>query len=163
MFRSAWQFDTEALDLADQRVRSSPKLMERALKRQQTRLKSRVLKIVRVEPPPPKPGITRLMTPRQRRAFWATNGFGHGIPYVRTHRLVNSWEAQFEFTEDGGAFVVENTSPAARFVIGADQQAFHAATGWIYAPRVVDDFVPIVLTAYEETWRTISDPFAGVK
>lgn len=163
MFKSAWQFDTEALDLADKRVIASPKLMARALKRQESRLKRRILKIVKVEPPPPKPGITKKMTPRQRRAFWATNGFGHGIPYVRTHALVNAWDARFEFEETGGGFVVENTSPAATFVIGDRQQVFHADTGWINAERTVDEFVPIVLTAYEETWLTVSDPFAGVK
>ena len=29
-------------------------------------------------------------TERQRRAFFATNGFGQGIPYKRTHAMVNN-------------------------------------------------------------------------
>lgn len=162
MFKSAYEFDTEALDLADKRVIASPKLMQRAMKRQQPRLRRRVLKIVAVEPGPPRYPL-RWASAKQRRYVMAKLRREGNLPYQRTHELVNAWEAEFVFTEDSGAFVVENTSAKARWVVGEDQQPYHADTGWVYGPRVVDEFVPIVLTAYEETWITVSDPFAGVK
>lgn len=162
MFKSAYQFDTAALDLADRRVNASPKLMQRAMKRQQPRLRRRVLKIVAVEPGPPRYPL-RWESAKQRRFVMRKLRLEGNLPYRRTHELVNAWDAKFEFTEDDGAFVVENTSAKARWVVGEDQQRYHADTGWVYGPRVVDEFVPIVLTAYEETWITVSDPFAGVK
>lgn len=160
-FSMSFAFDLTAFDLADRHVIASPKLMERAMKRQQGRLKTRALKIVRVKPGKVKYPI-KWKSERQRRAFFATNGFGGGIPSTRTDKLINSWDATFEFTESGGAFILENDDPKYRFVEGEDQQPFHVITGWIYAPDVIDDFVPTVLDAYEQTWITVGDPFAGV-
>lgn len=162
MFKAAYEFDTEALDLADRRVVASPKLMERAMKRQQPRLRRRILKIVAVEPGRPSYPL-RWASAKQRRYVMAKLRREGKLPYPRTHELVKAWDAKFEFSEDGGAFAVENTSDKARWVVGEDQQPYHADTGWVYGPRVVDEFVPIVLTAYEETWITVSDPFAGVR
>lgn len=138
--------------------------MQRALKRRESRLRQLTLKIVAVEPGAPKPGITRKMTPRQRRAYFATDGFGHGIPYERTHALVNAWQAKFQFDEDGGAFVVENTSPVATYVVGEFQQSFHADTGWINAEQVIDnEVVPLVMNDYEQTFYAVADPFVKAK
>ncbi len=162
MFKSAYEFDTEALDLADRRVIASPKLMARAMKRQQPRLRRRVLKIVAVEPGRPSYPL-RWASAKQRRYVMAKLRREGNLPYQRTHELVQAWDAKFEFSEDGGAFVVENTSAKAQWVVGADQQPYHADTGWVYGPRAVDEFVPIVLEAYEQTWITVSDPFAGVR
>lgn len=33
---------------------------------------------------------------RQRRAFFATNGFGHGIPYRRTNRYRLGWKEEMQ-------------------------------------------------------------------
>lgn len=161
-YSSAWAFDTEALILTDQRVRASPKLMERALKRQQTRLRTRALRIVRVVPGKPHYPL-RWASQKQRRKVMAMLREQNNLPYQRTGALEAAWEAMFSFTEDGGAFILENTSPAAVFVIGERQQLFHADTGWIYAPSVVDEIAAFVVTAYVETWRTINDPDAGVR
>ena len=34
---------------------------------------------------------------KQQRAFFATNGFGHGIPYVRTNAMANAWSVTRTF------------------------------------------------------------------
>lgn len=161
-YSSAWSFDAEALNLTDQRVRASPKLMERALKRQQTRLRTRALRIVRVVPGKPHYPL-RWASQKQRRKVMAMLRERGELPYERKGILEAAWEAMFSFTEYGGAFVVENTSPAATFVIGERQQPFHADTGWIYAPRVMDEIAGFVVEAYVETWHTINDPDAGVR
>jgi hypothetical protein len=51
---------------------------------------------------------------RQRRAFFASNGFGGGIPYRRTGRYEQGW--QLKPVENG--FELQNRTRAARFVGG---------------------------------------------
>lgn len=158
MFREAWSFDTTALDLADKKVVESPKLMQRALKRQQGRLRTRFFKIVRVTPGPPHYPL-RWKSEKQRRYVMAKLRRENNLPYQRTGRLNAGWDARFEFDEDGGAFVAENDTPYADYVIGREQQPFHSQTGWIYAPDALDNFAPVMLDVYEQTWRSIADPF----
>lgn len=67
---------------------------------------------------------------RQRRAFFATNGFGGGIPYQRTRTLQKSWVFAIDEYPGGAEVRIGNTAAYARFVIGADQQPFHRNTGW---------------------------------
>lgn len=67
---------------------------------------------------------------KQRRAYFATNGFGAGIPYKRTGEMVNN--IHFKYGEGGGSDYVtaEADSPYAQFVVGQYQQGFHKNTGW---------------------------------
>lgn len=53
-------------------------------------------------------------SPRQRKAFFASNGFGGGIPYRRRGIYENGW--QLKPVENG--FVLQNRTRAARFVGG---------------------------------------------
>jgi len=88
---------------------------------------------------------------RQRRAFFATDGFGAGIPYRRTGALGRSWSVAG--TRDEGSFTItiETSSPTARFVVGGlsqvigprttYKQKFHTNTGWQTASDRVDLFV----------------------
>lgn len=74
---------------------------------------------------------------KQRRAYFATDGFGAGIPYQRTGLVVNSWEL-FAVERAGGQveIILLNTSPQAVFVYGTFnnndryQQRFHRNSGW---------------------------------
>lgn len=73
---------------------------------------------------------------RQRKAFFATDGFGAGIPTRRTGKLQAAWVVEVR----GNAIVVENKSEIAKYVVGSlaqnrsaalrFQQRFHANTGW---------------------------------
>lgn len=95
---------------------------------------------------------------RQRRAFFATNGFGGGIPYRRTGALGRGWEWTLVREPDGFLITIANRAPAARFVIGLDQQPFHAATGWpkpgaADAQRVADDLAGAVVATLQEAFR----------
>ena len=67
---------------------------------------------------------------RQRRAYFATNGFGFGIPYRRQGRVSKAW--LFTIIREPHLFMitVENTNPAAKFVYGPQQQRGHKKTGW---------------------------------
>jgi hypothetical protein len=51
---------------------------------------------------------------KQRRAFFATKGFGGGIPYARTGRYENAWR----ISRSGSGFVLENPSPQSIYISG---------------------------------------------
>ncbi len=76
---------------------------------------------------------------KQRLAFFATDGFGGGIPYERKHKLVHDWHVRVDTTKGLTSISVNNDSPSAQYVYGDDtglhQQWFHQNTGW---PRFVE-------------------------
>jgi len=63
---------------------------------------------------------------RQRRAFFATDGFGGGIPTTRTHEGVNSWT----MTEKDSNWSSVKIEGGNQFVQGDWQQRGHKADGW---------------------------------
>lgn len=75
---------------------------------------------------------------KQRRAFFATNGFNSGIPYQRTGGLAQAWEFVLDASGTQFTAVIRNKNKAAPFVYGslaptnpgAFQQIFHQNTGW---------------------------------
>lgn len=161
MLDLSYSFDTTALEAVDENLRVMPRLLQTALRRRQRALKRQVLKIVAVAGKPveyPIPWTSDL----QRRAFFATDGFGSGIPYERTDTLIKSWDAAFEFTPEGGGFAVWNTDPKAPFVVGEFQQPMFAGR-WVNAPRALDEFAPVVVNDVEQTMITVGDPLAGVR
>lgn len=156
---------TPAIDIlnamTDNAIRS-PALMATLFRRSMTRLGQRAVDVLRVEPGAPPPGITRLMTPRQRRAFFATNGFGGGIPHVRTHAIAEGWKYRVETLDNGGAFALYNATPGINYVEGDDQQPFLQAVGWLYAPPILADISEQADEIAIQDWFTASDLYAGV-
>ena len=96
---------------------------------------------------------------RQRRAYFATDGFGAGIPYKRTGGLAAAWRVITERTATGFRIVVENPKDAARFVYGSlaqnvaaasrFQQQFHKITGWLTASPIVNEWMDL----YQDMYR----------
>ncbi len=95
---------------------------------------------------------------RQQRAFFATNGFGSGIPYKRTHRLSQGYRVIYQRTGDNQAqLTAENDAAALRFVKGAEQQPFHFNTGWDsdlatymwYEQKLFDACFPAIIAAWQ--------------
>lgn len=73
---------------------------------------------------------------KQRRAYFATDGFGGGIPYKRTHELAGGWV--YSSTDSNWTSVkIENIKDYAGFVMGDQQQRGHAADGWRYYLEVI--------------------------
>jgi hypothetical protein len=64
---------------------------------------------------------------KQRRAYFATNGFGGGIPYKRTGK-----SKQWTVKAQNGGYQAQITSgaPYEQFLRGQNQQRGHAADGW---------------------------------
>lgn len=69
---------------------------------------------------------------KQRKAFFASNGFGHGIPHKRDHKLAKAWAVGLVFNVGGFAAIeITNPTPYLKFVEGEWQQPFHERTGWL--------------------------------
>ena len=67
---------------------------------------------------------------RQKAAFFATNGFGHGIPYRRRHELVKGWHVIGDYQGGFGGILITNDWDKAIYVVGHQQQKYHHTTGW---------------------------------
>lgn len=77
---------------------------------------------------------------RQRRAFFATNGFGRGIPTVRTMLLANSGEFKVDKKSSSLYVYYQNTASYAKWVIGNFTQIIgHIARGWKPVNTIIVD------------------------
>ncbi len=85
---------------------------------------------------------------KQRKAYFATNGFGKGIPYKRTGDLARGWRVVANNNGAVFAIAITNPSKSAKFVYGSlarnvqeakrYQQRFHAITGWLTASETAN-------------------------
>lgn len=101
---------------------------------------------------------------KQRKAFFATNGFGGGIPYQRTGRLAASWT----YEAKGTTVEIANEGKGAVYVYGranlsggfsstggfAPQQKFHRNTGWFGS-------LARATKAFEMFKKAFNDKYAG--
>lgn len=79
---------------------------------------------------------------KQRRAFFATRGFGKGIPYQRTGKTAAAWNVEVEAVDNVTVVAISNAVPSAEYVYGRVndpryQQPFHINTGWATANDIV--------------------------
>lgn len=139
----------------------SPGRMRTAYRRNVGRFKSRILRRVKVVPGKPRYPL-RWASERQRRAFFATDGFGGGIPYQRTNRLINSYDVILTDTASGAILSLTNSDPKAQFVVGDRAQPFHLDTGWIQIANVISDARVEAEEILIQTWYTVVGEFAGV-
>jgi hypothetical protein len=123
----------------------------------------------------------RWTSERQRRAFFATKGFGRGIPTKRTGDVAR-WDVLVDYAtlEKIGSFLyrvqvvlahldprkkqalgsappggviisIANAVPYQRYVTGSQQQGFHQDTGWIYAPSIIATQIHRLDGLFEDT------------
>jgi hypothetical protein len=89
---------------------------------------------------------------KQQQAYFASDGFGGGIPTKRTGGLVNEWVILDTVVGETWQVIVKNEKIASRFVYGSlalsdpvaaarFQQRFHKITGWpLMVTRVIEWF-----------------------
>lgn len=153
--------DDDIFEALSEQMQRTPNQLRRELRRQAQRFNRRVLKELK-KPPPPVVYPIEWASDKQRKAFFASNGFGAGIPTQRTGKLQDSWQASY--SESNGIFTntIENTDPKAEFVIGENMQPFHINTGWEYAPDVLEPAEKQYQDILIDTFFTFADPGAGV-
>lgn len=100
------------------------------------------------KPPNRSPNMYDGTYSKQKAAFFATNGFGGGIPHRRTGAMSQGWDISTELLEQAIALQVGHESDRAKFVYGnlnqrnrneaiRPQQQFHRDTGWLVAVDVI--------------------------
>lgn len=99
----------------------------------------------------------RWTSPLQQRAFFASDGFGGGLPYERSHTLAPAWTSYVVWDRDTIVIGVDNPSPVTPYVYGPWQQIFHADMGWpdaeeqvlLYSETIQDALIDFYLRAFE--------------
>ncbi len=86
-------------------------------------------------------------TAKSRRAFFATNGFGRGIPTQRTNQLHDSWDTQITDRDSSSLVRVVNLKPYSQYVYAPRQVPGHFNTGW---GRDFNTAIPLVEEHAEE-------------
>ena len=69
---------------------------------------------------------------KQRKAYFASDGFGGGIPYKRTDALKNAWDYR-ETNSQWDRVNLVNTSGYGQYVQGDNLQRGHLADKWRHA------------------------------
>lgn len=89
-------------------------------------------------------------TAKQRKAFFATDGFGQGIPTRRTNKLADGWKIIVIYQANAITQVqAVNNVPYEQFVTGKDQQPFHTLTGWHTNNQVMDYYGTVLADRVE--------------
>jgi len=119
--------------------------------------------------PPPAgkhPNMLGGLWSKQKAAYFATDGFGGGIPSTRTGGFNRSWFARFNL--QNFSIGIGNTSmtkgstnwpsqPLFDFLMGEQQQGFHKNTGWIEG---IDPLLDIIIGSMDmlaDAWADIME------
>lgn len=138
MIRGDRLFGAEAFDEIDARLETFPARFRDALRTMFfSDIAPGLLTELRHTPGPVKYPL-EWASERQRRAFFATDGFGRGIPYERTGRTNSLWVVNIDLFDGAVVMTTSNSSKAARFTVGRRQQPFHRNTGWQPAKPKID-------------------------
>ena len=155
--------DTDVIEATRALVAKSPRAVDALVNRSiRNDVTNRVVSRLSVTPGPVKYPI-RWKTERQRKTFFATRGFGRGIPTRRTGAVQSGWELEWSITSGSGSAVVANPVSYAQFVYTPDQQPFHENTGWLDTEAIDTIILEESERATEmliDGWFSIED-FAG--
>lgn len=96
--------------------------------------------------PPKFTGKRDWQSDRQHKAYHASDGFGRGIPSVRTGRMNDAYELLFNVERGAISVSLVNTSGYYRFVVGGlrkdappTQQRLHVQGGYKPVAPIIDD------------------------
>lgn len=107
-----------------------------------------------------KPANTPRGYSRQKAAYFATNGFGGGIPSTRSNTMIRAWNVYVRFRRFGMEIGARNETPYTRYVQGRERQDFHRNTGWVFAPDVLQALSPqatdLLLLVFHQTVREVA-------
>lgn len=96
---------------------------------------------------------------KQRRAFFATKGFGRGIPSVRTNQLKEGWD--YRTTGGGYQTTIYNKYEYADFVQGDRIQRGHVADKWRQFGAIISTNINGAIQAAEQAVQKWIDEHGG--
>lgn len=156
MIRIEVTVDTDVLEAISETAVTAPKRMQQAFNRATASIRAQLYRDLTKEPPRPSYPI-RWKSEKQRRAFFATNGFGRGIPTKRSGRYLKGWRVLYTPVNAYiGTLTAENNVPYAKFISGDDAQPFHLDTGWTQAAPVLADYRQRATELLIDTWYRVS-------
>jgi hypothetical protein len=152
--------DTDVIDAYRDLAKRLPSVSRKAFKGEIIRLTKPMLAELKPDPGPvvyADNGRLRWKSERQRRAFFATNGFGGGIPHQRTGALQAAWEVEIVGKDFSMDVFVNNDSPGAIYVQGDYQQPFHMDTGFPAAAPIFVRYEEQIGDALINTWFSLAE------
>lgn len=133
-------------------LEKAPEVARVLIDRTVNKERDRLLAQFRREPGPSASPV-QWESDKQRKAFFASDGFGHGIPYRRRsapNRMVDQWRLIVVYQPGRlTSIMLENNDPARRFVTGHDQQKFHLVTGWYQEEPIIQRSQRLLTTKVE--------------
>ena len=162
VIRIRLEADTNAIEGQIAFLEAQNEIVDEILENVVEALAPTALAALRRQPGPVKRPI-QWTSERQRRAYFATNGFGAGIPYRRKGKLAAAWIMEVR----DKSIVIENPSRIAKYVYGSlaqdrsaalrFRQRFHSNTGWQPATDTAAEF----LDASDKLFRNKYDEKVG--
>jgi len=162
MIRFTTKVDTRGINAIQSKIRNLPVASNKALAMAVRVNEAPALAELR-DTPPRRPVGRAEFTPKQWGFLWASgilkkDSAGRIIPYKRTGKLAAAWSIYAIDTPEGGTFVFQNSSNAARYVVGtlvvnptqalARRQPFHAKTGWQTATLTAQFWQKSIVESY---------------
>ena len=148
-------------------LKTAPRKFRRLYRARIVAIQDRTLRRLQTPAPPVKYPI-QWKTAKQRRAYFATKGFGKGIPTRRTGALQKGWKAIIEGDIREGLFTVYNDAVTRdyftgaivyyeQFVTGVNQQPFHRATGYTPSQDILLDAMVEAEEIMVSTWWEVNN------
>jgi len=143
-------------------LKSVPRKYRKLYRTRIAELEQRTLRTLKRPAPPVKRPI-QWTSEKQRRAFFATRGFGKGIPTKRTGALQDGWKGLIVDDIREGLFTIYNDAVTRdfftgaivyyeKFVTGTEQQIFHRNTGYIRSQDILSEALVEAENIMVETW-----------
>lgn len=163
MIRLTTSYDKKKLNNIRRYMQDFDKIAEREIKREANIIgRAAVQELSRPVPDVQYP--IQWAGERQRKAFFATNGFGKGIPTQRTGSIQKQWRYEIRRNRDGFQFSIYNTKPYAKYLFGSlaqdkrkaarFQQPMHKNTGYPLAQPIVIDAIDKLAQVLNTNVRT---------
>jgi hypothetical protein len=151
--------DLDVLDAIEAQMKRAPGIMQTAYKRAVDRFIARpMLAELRREPGPVSRPI-EWQSERQRRAYFATDGFGGGIPSRRSGKLLRGFRVEINgVPREGVVLMLTNKVPYTRYVMGDDMQKMHIRTGWQPYASIVARYREQSTAVLIDTWSVVALP-----
>ena len=132
------RIDRKFLDDIQNAIENAPTNLSPVFTKRSLQIRTQIRDEMRTVPGKPNYPI-KWASAKQRKAFFASNGFGRGIPTVRTGAYAAAWNVVMQGfgRADASVIQLENNRPEARYIGGGDAQPFHIDR-W---PQAVDAVV----------------------
>lgn len=142
----------------DVNISKATNRMKLAMKGQRGKIALRAIRALGTVPGKPQYPI-RWKSEKQRRAFFASDGFGGGVPTVRKNVIIKAWHADVRDDPYGGVITLTNPYDAWIYIQGSFVQPFHLDTGYVQLKDVEDEFYQDGTFIVADTWYKAADVF----